>query len=51
MVLKNADDASDELAAELQQFVRHRIASYKYPRRIEFYDELPKTPTGKNSTL
>jgi benzoate-CoA ligase len=47
VVLKNGGDATDELAAELQQFVRQRIASYKYPRRIEFFDELPKTPTGK----
>jgi len=32
---------------ELQQFCRSRMASYKYPRSIEFLDELPKTVTGK----
>ncbi len=38
---------SPELARELQQFVKDRIAPYKYPRWIEFVDELPKTATGK----
>jgi benzoate-CoA ligase len=47
VVLKDVSGASEELAAELQQFVRERIAGYKYPRRIEFLAELPKTPTGK----
>ena len=47
VVLKNAGAASHLLATELQQFVRERIASYKCPRRIEFLEELPKTPTGK----
>src|SRR5262249_30701818 len=45
VVLKDVGHATDQLAAELQQFVRQRIASYKYPRRIEFFEELPKTPT------
>ncbi|MBI4627705.1 MAG: AMP-binding protein [Candidatus Rokubacteria bacterium] len=35
------------LAAELQAFVRERLARHEYPRRIEFVDELPKTPAGK----
>jgi benzoate-CoA ligase family protein len=47
VVLKDAARAGDEMAAELQEFVRQRIASYKYPRMIEFLNELPKTPTGK----
>lgn len=47
VVLKHAADAADSLAAELQQFVRARIASYKCPRRVDFLEELPKTPTGK----
>ncbi len=38
---------SPELAKELQQFAKDRIAPYKYPRWIEFVDELPKTATGK----
>jgi benzoate-CoA ligase len=33
--------------AELQAFVKDRLAPYKYPRFIEFLDELPKTATGK----
>ena len=33
--------------AELQAFVKERLAPYKYPRFIEFIDELPKTATGK----
>ncbi|MDA0136545.1 AMP-binding protein [Solirubrobacter sp. CPCC 204708] len=31
----------------LQDFVKARIAPYKYPRRVEFLDALPRTPTGK----
>jgi long-chain acyl-CoA synthetase len=33
--------------AELQVFCKERMAAYKYPRQIEFMDELPKTVTGK----
>ncbi|HET9119988.1 MAG TPA: AMP-binding protein, partial [Solirubrobacterales bacterium] len=40
-------DPSDELATELQEHVKQVTAPYKYPRIIEFTDELPKTPTGK----
>ena len=39
--------ASDELVAELQEHVKHVTAPYKYPREVEFVDELPKTITGK----
>ena len=38
---------SDQLAEELKAFVRGKLAEYKYPRWIEFRDELPKTATGK----
>jgi 2-aminobenzoate-CoA ligase len=31
----------------LQDFVKARIAPYKYPRRVELVDALPRTPTGK----
>ena len=34
-------------ADELKAFVKDRLAPYKYPRVIEFVDELPKTATGK----
>jgi 2-aminobenzoate-CoA ligase len=37
------------LIKELQDFVKQRIAPYKYPRVIEFLDVLPKTATGKLS--
>jgi benzoate-CoA ligase len=36
-----------DLAAELQSFVKGRLAVYKYPRWIEFVSDLPKTATGK----
>jgi benzoate-CoA ligase family protein len=36
-----------ELAAELQQFARTRLAEYKRPRWVEFLPELPRTATGK----
>ena len=32
---------------ELKAFVKDRLAPYKYPRFIEFVNELPKTATGK----
>jgi 2-aminobenzoate-CoA ligase len=41
----SAPDAA--LVRELQDFVKQRIAPYKYPRVIEFLDALPKTATGK----
>jgi 2-aminobenzoate-CoA ligase len=42
------DGAGDAaLASELQEFVKARIAPYKYPRAIEFVTELPRTETGK----
>lgn len=47
VVLRDGHAPSDDLAAELQAHVRERTAPYKYPRRIDFVDELPKTPSGK----
>lgn len=38
---------SDELIKEIQEFVKKETAPYKYPRKIEFVDELPKTISGK----
>lgn len=40
-------EATDKLAAALQDHVKAAIAPYKYPREIEFVDALPKTVTGK----
>jgi long-chain acyl-CoA synthetase len=34
-------------AAELRDFVKQRVAAYKYPRQVWFVDALPKGPTGK----
>ncbi len=41
------DKAGDALVKELQEHVKHETAPYKYPRIIEFVDELPKTISGK----
>lgn len=45
--LNEGHEASDELAAELQKLVRDMTAPYKYPRVVEFIDELPMDATGK----
>jgi benzoate-CoA ligase len=47
VVLKPGAAASNELALELQQHVKKHLAPFKYPRWVEFIDELPKTATGK----
>jgi benzoate-CoA ligase len=47
VVLKPGVAACTELASGLKEFVKARLAPYKYPRWIEFLDELPKTATGK----
>jgi benzoate-CoA ligase len=47
IVLKSGHAPSPVLAEELRQHVKSRLAPYKYPRWIEFIDELPKTATGK----
>jgi acetyl-CoA synthetase len=38
---------SDELASELQEHVKRVTAPYKYPRIVEFAEQLPKTSSGK----
>jgi benzoate-CoA ligase len=47
VVLRPGLKTSPTLEAELQAHVKSRLAPYKYPRWIEFVDELPKTATGK----
>jgi benzoate-CoA ligase family protein len=47
VVLKQGFAASPQLEGELKTFVKDRIAPFKYPRWVEFVDELPKTATGK----
>lgn len=48
-VVPKADrgDADGDLGRELQDFVKDRLEPYKYPRWVEFVDDLPKTETGK----
>jgi len=41
------DRAGEELVQELQDHVKRITAPYKYPRVVEFVDELPKTHSGK----
>ena len=47
VVLKRLEEASEALADELRAHVKARLAPYKYPRWVEFVQELPKTATGK----
>jgi 2-aminobenzoate-CoA ligase len=47
VVLAGEAAAEPELAGELREFVKARIAPYKAPRRVEFVDALPRTTTGK----
>ena len=46
-VLRDGFEGTEELKKELQTFVKERTAPYKYPKLIEFIDELPKTFSGK----
>lgn len=47
VVLADGFKGSDELTRELQAWVKHRTAPYKYPRIVEYVDALPKTVNGK----
>ena len=47
IVLADGYEASDDLAEQVQQYVKEATAPYKYPRRIEFIPELPKNASGK----
>lgn len=47
VVVLREGEPSEELAHELQEHVKRETAPYKYPRIIEFADELPKTASGK----
>jgi 2-aminobenzoate-CoA ligase len=46
-VLADGAAGDDAKVTELQDFVKRRIAPYKYPRSIEFVAALPRTATGK----
>jgi 2-aminobenzoate-CoA ligase len=47
VVLAPGVEAGPATVKELQEFVKAEIAPYKYPRRVEFLDALPRTETGK----
>jgi acetyl-CoA synthetase len=47
VVLKEGCQGSPALVAELQAFVRSRLAAHEYPRHVAFIDSLPMTVTGK----
>jgi acetyl-CoA synthetase len=47
VVLAPGHDATQELAVELQLFVRNSLSAHAYPREVYFLDTLPKTPSGK----
>ena len=47
VVVPREREPTDELARELQEHVKAVTAPYKYPRIVEFADELPKTASGK----
>jgi 2-aminobenzoate-CoA ligase len=47
IVLRQGHAGDNKLVKELQDFVKERIAPYKYPRAIEFPESLPRTATGK----
>jgi acetyl-CoA synthetase len=47
VVLARGYEPSPELTKELQNWVKKETAPYKYPRIVEFVDELPKTIGGK----
>src|SRR6202011_4707914 len=47
VVLRSGIEASDALSEELKNFVKQKLAPFKYPRYLAFVPELPKTATGK----
>jgi acetyl-CoA synthetase len=47
VVLRPGHQPSDELASELGDYVKSRLAAHAYPRDVQFVAELPKTPSGK----
>ncbi len=47
ITLTKGTEGTDELKREIQDYVKRRTAPYKYPRIVEFRDELPKTISGK----
>ncbi|QLG61626.1 acyl-CoA synthetase [Halorarum salinum] len=51
VVLADGYSGSEDLTGELQEYMKEETAPYKYPRRVEFVDELPKTSSGKTRRI
>ena len=47
IVLTRGTEGTDDLKRDIQNYVKAHTAPYKYPRIVEFRDELPKTTSGK----
>ena len=47
IVLKPGHQASDQLAADIQGFVKTRLSAHEYPREVAFIEQMPMTTTGK----
>jgi acetyl-CoA synthetase len=47
VVLKPGHQPSDQLAADIQGFVKTRLSAHEYPREVAFIDQMPMTTTGK----
>ena len=47
VIPSNPEGNDDATVSELQNFVKSQISAFKYPRAVEFVDELPLTATGK----
>jgi acetyl-CoA synthetase len=47
VVVAEGHEPTEELAGDIQRFVRTHLSAYAYPRKVEFIGELPKTLTGK----
>lgn len=47
VVLRDGHSGSDDVRHDLQAYVKQHLAPFKYPRSIQFIDDLPKTATGK----
>jgi acetyl-CoA synthetase len=47
VVLRPGHEPGENLAVQLQQHVRTRLAAHEVPRQVEFVDDLPRTATGK----
>ena len=47
VVLTKDTEGTDELKRDIQDYVKHHTAPYKYPRQVEFIEAMPKTTSGK----